>query len=160
MTKWIGGDALEWAAHSRSSGGGASNWHFLVYIRIFPAHLLCATLLSVKKTRGGGQCFYTNHKWCNDVTVLAKKDSPDLESYAINCKPFCSWPHHRGRTYTPRLWSHHSQPNWSAENQWKCGKRDCMHSTDWDAFMTTSDNPDDCADSHLILHSCQDHPLL
>ena len=42
------------------------------------------------KAKGGGICFYINGGWCNDVTVIQKHCSPDLESFIITFKPFYS----------------------------------------------------------------------
>ncbi len=38
------------------------------------------------KSHGGRTCFYTNERWCTDVTVL-KMCFSDLETLFINCKP-------------------------------------------------------------------------
>ncbi|KAM9793604.1 uncharacterized protein ACBT44_017988 [Syngnathus typhle] len=42
------------------------------------------------KSKGGGLCFYTNERWCTDVTVLKEFCSPLLETLFINCRPFYS----------------------------------------------------------------------
>ena len=42
------------------------------------------------KTECAGICFYINSGWCNDMTVIQQHCSPDLQSFIINCKPFCS----------------------------------------------------------------------
>ncbi|XP_068129566.1 zinc finger protein 420-like [Hyperolius riggenbachi] len=39
------------------------------------------------KTRGGGVCFYINSSWCSDTTTLHKACTPDVEIFAINCRP-------------------------------------------------------------------------
>ncbi len=45
---------------------------------------------SVRKSCGGGTCFYINERWCTDVRALKKMCCPDLEVLFMNCKPFYS----------------------------------------------------------------------
>ncbi len=42
------------------------------------------------KTKGGGVCFMTNHKWCDprNISILSCSCSPHLEHLSIICRPF------------------------------------------------------------------------
>ena len=42
------------------------------------------------KVAGGGICLLVNNRWCTDTDVISQSCSPDIETLAINCRPFYS----------------------------------------------------------------------